>query len=280
MAKIMLEGIPKREYPRLFYRYFKEFLEVLAGKTSLKLYLAYNYPSLYKPKFKEGEKLKWKGSKFKVPKFEVPNTSEYIGMAILGGMYSIPECHVEAGDVVFDVGAYFGFFSYHAVQKGAKEVYAFEPNPYVFEILKKHAEMWNDKIKPYQLALSDKNGEADLFISNELGVDSTMLENRENSILKFHQYNKKVKVKTMTLDSFVKEYNVERVDFIKIDAEGSEREILKGAKETIKRFKPKMAIAAYHLPDDKKVIPELVLSIRDDYKFKLVNKGDEDLFFF
>jgi hypothetical protein len=63
-------------------------------------------------------------------------------------------------------------------------------------------------------------------------------------------------VKTMTLDSFVKEYNVERVDFIKIDAEGSERETLKGAKETIKKFKPRMAIAAYHLPDDKK-IPEI-----------------------
>jgi FkbM family methyltransferase len=277
MAKTMLEGIPKKEYPRLFYRYFKEFLEVLAGKTSLKLYLAYNYPSLYKPKFKEGEKLKWKGSKF-----EVPNTCEYnLEMAfILGGMHSIPECHVEAGDIVFDVGAHFGFFSYYAVQKGAKEVYAFEPNPYVFEILKKHAEMWSDKIKPYQLALSEKNGEADLFISGELGTISTMLENREKSILKFYKYNKKVKVKTMTLDSFCKEYNVERVDFIKIDTEGSEREIIKGAKETIKRFKPKMAIAAYHLPDDKKVIPELVLSIRDDYKFKLVNKGEEDLFFF
>jgi len=273
----MLEGIPKKEYPRLFYRYFKEFLEVLAGKTSLKLYLAHNYPSFYKPKFKEGEKLKWKGSKFKVP-----NTCEYyLGMAfILGGMYQIPECHVEAGDIVFDVGAYFGFFSYYAIQKSAKEVYAFEPNPYVFEILKKHAEMWSDKIKPYQLALSEKNGEADLFISEELGAASTMLENREKSILKFHKYNKKVKVKTMTLDSFVKEYNVERVDFIRIDAEGSEREIIKGAKETIKRFKPKMAIAAYHLPDDKKVIPELVLSIRDDYKFKLVNKGEENLFFF
>jgi len=268
----MLEGIPKREYPRLFYRYFKEFLEVLAGKTSLKLYLARNYPSFYKPRFKEGEKLKWKGSKFKVPK-----ACEYnLEMAyILGGMYQIPECHVEAEDVVFDVGAHFGFFSYYAVQKGAREVYAFEPNPYVFEILKKHAEMWSDKIKPYQLALSDKNGEADLFIFEELGVGSTMLEN-----LKPCKYNKKVKVKTMTLDSFVKEYNVERVDFIKIDAEGSEREILKGAKETIKRFKPKMAIAAYHLPDDKKVIPELILSIRDDYKFKLVNKDQENSFFF
>jgi hypothetical protein len=84
----------------------------------------------------------------------------------------------------------------------------------------------------------------------------------------------------MTLDSFVKEYDVERVDFIKIDTEDSEREILKGAKETIRKFKPRMAIAAYHLPDDKKVIPELLLSIRDDYKFRLVKKGEEDLFFF
>jgi hypothetical protein len=107
-----------------------------------------------------------------------------------------------------------------------------------------------------------------------------MLENREKSVLKPYRYNKRVKVKTMTSDSFCKEYNVERVDFIKIDTEGSEREILKGAKETIRRFKPRMAIAAYHLPDDKKMIPELVVSIRDDYKFKLVNKGEEDLFFF
>ena len=68
---------------------------------------------------------------------------------------------------------------------------------------------------------------------------------------------------------------------IRTDAEGAEREIIKGAKETIKNFKPRMAIAAYHLPDDKKVIPELILSIRDDYKYKLVNKGEEkDSFFF
>ncbi|MCX7998577.1 MAG: FkbM family methyltransferase, partial [Leptospiraceae bacterium] len=73
---------------------------------------------------------------------------------------------------------------------------------------------------------------------------------------------------------------IKQVDFIKIDTEGAEKEIIKGAKETIRKFKPRMAIAAYHLPDDKEKIPELVLSIRDDYKFKLVNKGEEDLFFF
>jgi len=260
----MLEGIPKREYPKLFYRYFKEFLEVLSGKTSLKLYLAYNYPSLYKPSFREGERLKWKGTEFTVPKcnFFTPEMA-----CILGGKYSIPECHVKAGDVVFDVGAHFGFFSYYAVQNGAKEVYAFEPNPYVFEILKKNAELWSERIKPNQLALSSQNGEVVLFIpDNILSGWATVLQNRLNN------YKKSVKVKTTTIDEFVKDNEIERVDFIKIDTEGAEREIIKGAKETIREFKPKMAIAAYHLPDDKKVIPELVLSIRDDYKYKLVNK--------
>jgi len=277
----MLEGIPKREYPKLFYRYFKEFLEVLSGKTSLKLYLARNYPSLYKPIFREEERLKYKGFEFKVPKCIVfTPVMACVMVNILDGQYSIQECHIKAEDVVFDVGDHFGFFSYYAVQNRAEEVYAFEPNPYVFEILKKNAEMWSEKIKPYQLALSSQNGEAELFISDDFGLASTILQNRQNTMLELHEYKKSVKVKTTTIDEFIRNNEIERVDFIKIDAEGAEREIIKGAKETIKKFKPRMAIAAYHLPDDKKVIPELVLSIRDDYKYKLVNNGEEDLFFF
>jgi len=189
----------------------------------------------------------------------------------LAGQYSIPECEVKENDIVFDIGAYFGFFSYYAVQKGAKEVYAFEPNPCAFEILKKHAELWSDKIKPFEIALYSSDGFQDLSIPNPLAGWSTLRE---------VECSQKVRVKTVTLDNFVKKEKIERVDFIKIDTEGAEREIIKGAKETIKKFKPKMAIAAYHLPDDKKVIPKLVLSIRDDYKYRLVNKGEEDLFFF
>jgi len=267
----MLEGIPKKEYPRLLYRYLKEFLEVLIRKNSFKVYLARNFQSIYKPNFRKGDKLKWKGVEVVFPQFIAPPVYGHTVLALVGE-YSIPECNIEKDDTVFDVGAHFGFFSYYAVQKGAKEVYAFEPNPYVFEILKKHAEMWSDKIKPFEIALYSSNGFQELLIPNPLAGWSTLAPKEREG--------EKVKVKTMTLDSFVKEYNVERVDFIKIDAEGSEREILKGAKETIKRFKPKMAIAAYHLPDDKKVIPELVLSIRNDYKFKLVDKGEPVLFFF
>jgi len=99
-----------------------------------------------------------------------------------------------------------------------------------------------------QLALSSQDGEADLFIpSEELGTISTMLQNRENSVLRLWRYNKSLKVRTTTLDNYIRERKIEKVDFIKIDAEGAEREIIKGAEKTIREFKPRMAIAAYHL---------------------------------
>ncbi|MEM3504810.1 MAG: FkbM family methyltransferase [Archaeoglobaceae archaeon] len=273
----MFEGIPKKEWPIRILKGLEFFVrEVLTFKTSLKLYLALHYPSLYKLKFKEGEILKWKGESFRIPRIvKYPELPFHEFIFLLSGQYSIPECHVSQGDIVFDVGAHFGFFSYYALQKGAKKIYAFEPNPYVFEILKEHANIWDkEKIEPFCLALSSFEGEAILMIpkGKELYGWATINETRTET--------EKRKIKTTTIDKFVEENNIEKVDFIKIDTEGYEREIIKGAKETIRKFKPKMAISAYHLPDDKEKIPELVLSIRDDYRFKLVNKGEEDLFFF
>lgn len=98
---------------------------------------------------------------------------------------------------------------------------------------------------------------------------------KRNRLGKGIAYKEKIKVKLTTLDKFVEENNIKKIDFIKIDAEGSEREIIKGAKLIIKKFKPKIAVSAYHLPDDKKVIPELILSINKDYKYRLVSKGEE-----
>jgi len=176
-------------------RYLKELPDVLARRTSLSAYLARNFPSLFG--IESSKIIRWKGH---LLFSDALQEIEFFDLIVEKQIYSIPECRVEEGDV-FDVGAHMGFFSYHAKLCGAEAIYAFEPNPYVFEILKKHAKMWSDKIKPYQLALSDKNGEADLFISEglELGGISTMLENREKSILKSYKYNKKSKVKTMML---------------------------------------------------------------------------------
>jgi FkbM family methyltransferase len=53
--------------------------------------------------------------------------------------------------------------------------------------------------------------------------------------------------------------------FIKIDIEGAEKEALEGARDIIKKYMPKLAIAAYHRADDLRAIPEKVLSIADTY---------------
>lgn len=57
--------------------------------------------------------------------------------------------------------------------------------------------------------------------------------------------------------------------FIKMDVEGSELESLKGAKNTIVRYQPRLAIAVYHKNTDFLDIPNYILDLNDNYKFKL-----------
>ena len=56
-----------------------------------------------------------------------------------------------------------------------------------------------------------------------------------------------------------------RIDFIKADIEGAERNLLRGAQEILKTFAPKLALCAYHLPDDPKVLRDLILRANPDY---------------
>ena len=56
---------------------------------------------------------------------------------------------------------------------------------------------------------------------------------------------------------------------IKMDVEGAEREALWGCSQTIMRYKPRLMVALYHRTEDIFELPELILSMRDDYKFYL-----------
>lgn len=69
-----------------------------------------------------------------------------------------------------------------------------------------------------------------------------------------------------TIDKIVDELQLPRVDFIKMDIEGAERNALAGAAQTLKQFRPRMSITTYHRPDDPKVVPQAVLAADSDYK--------------
>lgn len=73
-------------------------------------------------------------------------------------------------------------------------------------------------------------------------------------------------IHTASIDDVVKN---ERVTFIKLDVEGAEYEALIGARKTIEKNRPKLAISIYHKPQDIFELPELIMSIRDDYRMYL-----------
>ena len=77
----------------------------------------------------------------------------------------------------------------------------------------------------------------------------------------------KLTVECITIDSIVEQLKLEAVDFIKMDIEGGERRALRGAVESLSRFHPKLALAAYHEPDDPKVIAGIVRGARPEYQY-------------
>jgi hypothetical protein len=74
---------------------------------------------------------------------------------------------------------------------------------------------------------------------------------------------------TQTIDDFCKERNLNKVDFIKMDIEGAELYALKGGENSIRRYKPKLAIASYHSLDDFVNIPLWIDNLNLGYKIYL-----------
>ena len=72
-------------------------------------------------------------------------------------------------------------------------------------------------------------------------------------------------VSTTSIDETVDKAGIHKVDFIKMDIEGAELSALMGAKNTIKKFKPNLAICVYHKKDDLIEIPKYIKSINPGY---------------
>jgi FkbM family methyltransferase len=152
---------------------------------------------------------------------------------------------IKSGDTVIDIGAHIGLMSVIlgklVGEKG--EVYSFEPTPYTFSLLNKMIGLnkLQAVVKPVNKAVSDTSGFVE-FSADTMDVSNSIVSYEHNS-----EY-KKIKVPTISIDEFVKENKMQKLDFIKIDAEGVELDVLKGAKETLQKFRAKMILALHPLP--------------------------------
>jgi FkbM family methyltransferase len=177
--------------------------------------------------------------------------------------------------VVFDIGANIGVFTCFAanvVKKG--KVFTFEPVSFVFDLLKKNTREY-DNVECYKIGFGSEIDEKEILIRQWNPGYSTI---QDSPIERPHQsFDLKEKVEILTLDSFVKEKNLEKIDFIKIDVEGYEIEVLKGGIETIKKFRPILGISL-HNPFFEKEIRTIFEKEIKNYEIRKSEKDPSDIF--
>lgn len=184
------------------------------------------------------------------------------------GPYEYGNVYIKNGDVVFDCGANIGMFSAVASRYGGN-VYAFEAIPDIIENLLSKTAALNANIKIENFAVWDKEEMMNFSIVLDMISASRCDQLLDDAQL---QNRKQITVPAITLDAFVERNGIERVDFIKADIEGAERNMLRGATRILRDFAPKLSLCTYHLPDDPQVMREIILAANPNYviveKFK------------
>ncbi len=172
-----------------------------------------------------------------------------------------PGQHVHPGDTVFDCGAHVGVFVSKALELGARTVVAIEPEPTNLECLRRNfaQEIGQGRVVVVPKGVWSTPGSMRLSVSTLNSGMNSMVASQSGGT---------VEVPVVTIDRLVKDLNLSRVDFIKMDIEGAEREALKGAELTLQRFHPRLMLDAYHRPDDMHVLPAIIMRTYRGYKMR------------
>ena len=191
----------------------------------------------------------YSGSKFKLDAF-IHKGYWYHGKNREKVQMDIFNMLIKEGDTVLELGAHIGYISLFfskLVGKNGK-IYVFEPGannlPYTRENIA------NSKIKNIELiekAVSDTNGIATFYLENITGQSNSLVKDyrvtKKIQATTFVDLKKKaVEVETIRLDDFVKQKNISRIDFIKIDIEGAEYMAINGMQNILQEFMPTMMI--------------------------------------
>jgi FkbM family methyltransferase len=169
---------------------------------------------------------------------------------------------VKPGDTVIDAGACWGntalCFAHGVGEEG--EVYSFEFTKNT-EVFKKNMALnptLAQRINLIEKAVWSNSHDTLYFEGSSPGTK-----------VKEHEIKDGFSVPAISIDDFVREKNISKVDFIKMDIEGAEQSALRGAKKTLEKDKPRLAITIYHGLGDYVAIPRMLRDLDLGYKFYL-----------
>jgi len=135
--------------------------------------------------------------------------------------------------VIFDVGANIGRYTQECKKFiPDSEVYCFEPSKKTFETLKDNLKNFK-KVYLHNIGFGERKSKKNLFYDRE-GSSLASVYNRKLDYRKIY-FNKKEKINIETIDSFCKKELIREISLLKIDVEGNELNVLKGAKEMIRK---------------------------------------------
>ena len=171
---------------------------------------------------------------------------------------------VPAGCVALDVGANRGCYSY-ALAQIAKRVEAFEPHPALAHFLRRQL---GSNVTVHEVALSNRDGSAELHIpQTQGGIDMHLYSSLRT--VKSSPKHLKVPVRVATIDAF----GFDNVGFIKIDTEGSDLEVIEGARSTITRCRPTLLVELMTEAHDNPTAEIDEISQRYNYDARILVDG-------
>jgi len=182
------------------------------------------------------------------------------------GVDQIPSAiatRIEDKDFI-DGGAFIGDSVVVLSELKPRRIYAFEPLYENFQLLKETIRLNRlSNVVPVKMALGTGKEKMRLFPYASASFVSSIYGQNEGE-----------EVEMTSVDEFVKENKLE-VGVIKLDVEGSESNVIAGAKETIKMYRPVLIVSLYHKGQDFFEIPRIVKELVPEYKLRFLNLNRE-----